>query len=221
MSNEDRAVHVFVDNSNIFGGAKDAAQLYEEEPIPPWPAIRVYWRNFFRLLHRGRRVETREFAGSVPPGNDEVWNHARRAGYTVDLLNRVEDAGSLVEQGVDELLHLRIALTILDHKPGLLVLATGDGSTSDYDTSFVGGARRALERGWQLEVWSWERYISNNYFRLEDEWGDQVSVNLLDTRYFSTTFVQGGSYTDPDTGDTVQVEDRVVSKLPDWLVDAP
>jgi hypothetical protein len=68
-------------------------------------------------------------AGSVPPGNQALWGAARAAGFDTTLLRRVDnDTGRLVEQGVDEAIHLRIANILLDSDdPGIMVIATGDG----------------------------------------------------------------------------------------------
>ena len=99
------ARHVFIDNSNIFGGAQRAATTLEPEAL--WLAVRVHYRNLFQLVERDGDVVSRVLAGSVPPGNDALWEHARRGGYDTDLLRRVEtDNGRLIEQGVDEMLHL-------------------------------------------------------------------------------------------------------------------
>lgn len=50
--------HIFVDNSNIFGGAQRAAKALE--PTASWHAIRVYYRHFFALLESDvGRVKTR------------------------------------------------------------------------------------------------------------------------------------------------------------------
>ena len=74
-------------------------------------------------------------AGSVPPGNDDLWAHAEDAGYQTDLLRKIEhDDGSLGEQAVDELMHLKIANVLLDFdEPQTLVLVTGDGKVSTAD----------------------------------------------------------------------------------------
>jgi hypothetical protein len=54
------------------------------------------------------------------------------------------------------MLHLKIANAILDHKPPqTLVMVSGDGKVSKWDTSFPGQAERALRAGWTAEVWSW------------------------------------------------------------------
>ncbi len=128
--------HVFADNSNIFGGAQQAADTYE--PGIPWIAVRVYYRNLFRLIEGSHQVVTRVLAGSVPPGSEELWDYARQGGYDTALLKKIDtDNGRLAEQGVDEVLHLKIANVLLDHDPPqTLILATGDGR--------VGGVRHGV-----------------------------------------------------------------------------
>jgi hypothetical protein len=63
----------------------------------------------------------------------------RQGGYDTDPLRKIErDDGRLGEQGVDEMLHLKIANVLLDYDaPQVLVLATVDGSDGDFQTSFT------------------------------------------------------------------------------------
>ncbi|KAF9116943.1 hypothetical protein BGX27_008091 [Mortierella sp. AM989] len=81
-------------------------------------------------------------------------------------------AGSRGEQGVDELLHLKMLETLLDHEPATMVLATGDGGDSEFGGGgFYGVIKRALDRGWQVEVVSWEDQLSGVYLELALEYG--------------------------------------------------
>lgn len=205
-------VHVFVDNSNIIGGARGAAAT--TEPHVPWVAVRVYFRNLFELIEGGRDVATRIMAGSIPPGNDALWEAARNHGYNTDLLRRVlADDGRLVEQAVDEMLHLKIANAILDNDPPqTLVIVSGDGRVSNYDTSFPKQAERALKRGWTVEVWSWRDQLSKAYERMVRQGVQNLTIHALDSYYESITFVKGGEYQVP--GGTVTLNDRVVRNLP-------
>lgn len=189
------AVHVFVDNSNIFRGARRTAGKLE--PTAHWMAVRVYYRNLFGLLEGKRPIATRVLAGSVPPGNDDLWDYARQAGYDTGLLKKVEtDEGYLAEQGVDELLHLKIANVLLDYDPPQdLVLATGDGRVSDFGTSFVQQVERAVKRKWSVELWSWEQGLSPNLRAVRDAHPASMALSLLDPLYWKLTFVKGGSYT--------------------------
>ena len=189
------AVHVFVDNSNIFHGARrTAAKL---EPTAHWMAVRVYYRHFFQLLEGEREVATRVMAGSVPPGNEDLWDYAKQAHYETDLLRKVDtDEGHLSEQGVDELLHLKIANVLLDYEsPQDLVLATGDGSVSNFGTSFVQQVQRAVKRQWSVELWSWEQGLSPKLGAVRDAHSKLVALSLLDPEYWKLTFIRGGSYT--------------------------
>ena len=172
------ARHIFVDNSNIYGGAQRAAESRESGSL--WMSIRVYYRSFFKLIE-GKDIATRVLAGSVPPGNEALWQTARDLGYNADLLQRVEqDDGRLTEQAVDEMLHLKIANPLLDHKPPqTLVIASGDGRDSQYGTSFPGQAERALRQGWNVEVWSWGEQLTNKYNRLCREYPGRIIVKSL------------------------------------------
>jgi hypothetical protein len=205
------ASYIFFDNSNIYGGAQRAGGALE--PGAPWPAIRIYYRNIFRLIEGPGPIQTRVLSGSVPPGNDLLWQTARDLGYDTDLLKRVEaDDGRLVEQGVDELLHLKIANVILDHDPPqTLVIASGDGSVSNYNTSFVMQAERALRRGWSVQVWSWTKQMTSKYNDLLGLYQGRLILKDLDPYYLSTTFVKGGGYV--FAGAAIWVQDRIVSPL--------
>jgi hypothetical protein len=204
--------HIFVDNSNIYGGAQRAAAKLEPGAVSM--AVRVYYRNFFQLVEAGGAdIATRALAGSVPPGSEPLWQTARDLGYNTDLLKRVEsDTGRLAEQAVDEMLHLKIANTLLDYnEPQTLVIGSGDGRVSDFDTSFPGQAERALKRGWTIEVWSWSEQLTRAYAALQDAYPGRVHVSALDPYYFSITFVKEGIYR--IRGAEVSVAPRIVSAL--------
>lgn len=205
------ARHVFIDNSNVFGVAQCVAEA--RDTWEHWRSVRLYYKNLFKLVE-GDDVATRGLAGSVPPDNEPLWQTARDLGYTTDLLVRVEgDDGRLVEQGVDEMLHLKIANAILDHKaPQTLVVVSGDGRISKWGTSFPKQAERALKWGWNVEVWSWSNGLTKQYDRLSTTYPGRVSVQTLDAYYRSVTFTKAGTYDIPGGG-TVTIAGRVVARL--------
>jgi hypothetical protein len=197
--------YVYIDNSNIYGGAMRAGKTVEKVP---WQAVRVYWPNLFKLIEGPRIISGKVLAGSVPPSNMKLWEYARKAGYKTELLKRVEaDDGRLLEQGVDEALHLKIANALLDHEPPqTLVLVTGDGQASEQGTSFVDQAERAARRGWDVEVWSWKAGLSGQFARTKAYANGRLAIHELDPYYRSITFlVKPG-------GGQIWTE-RVVSKL--------
>jgi hypothetical protein len=74
------------------------------------------------------------------------------------------------EQGVDEILHLKI-LQMLNTRPtpapegSTIVLATGDAACGQFNRDgFPGAVREAIKRGWTVELWSFSsgRYRSHS-----------------------------------------------------------
>jgi len=208
--------HVFFDNSNIYGGACDMRKI--NEPKSHWAAFRIYYRNHFQLIEHSRVVDEALLAGSVPPSCEGLWKYARAQGYSTDLLRRVEkDDGSVGEQGVDELLHLKIANCIIDNDPKgrVLVIATGDGRESEFGTGFKSQVESALKKNWEVEIWSWGPTLNRCYKNMAAKYPN-LKVNLLDPYYLSVTFLQGGTYYLMRKGVKIPhpVAERVVAPLP-------
>jgi hypothetical protein len=68
---------------------------------------------------------------------------------------------TLKEQGVDELLHLKMHESLLSYEPGVLVLASGDANAAQFSQgSFFKIALSALGRGWHVEVCSFSDGLS-------------------------------------------------------------
>jgi hypothetical protein len=70
------------------------------------------------------------------------------------------------EQGVDELLQLKLhqAIADVDDPPpkATIVLATGDGNVGQFsDDGFLGPVRTALKKGWKVELYAWEDGLSS------------------------------------------------------------
>jgi hypothetical protein len=76
------------------------------------------------------------------------------------------------EEAVDELLQLKFLQSLLDvpSPPPLgstIVLATGDGASSQFNPDgFIGCVRRAVERGWRVELVGWEDTTSRAWIEL-------------------------------------------------------
>ncbi len=187
-------IHVFYDNSNVWGGAQ--AHRIANEPNVPWVALRIHTTHMFNLIEQGRAATSRVLAGSVPPSTEELWEWARKNKYQTALLRKVEsDDGSIIEQGVDEILHLKIANVLIDYpNTDTLVVVTGDGNLSEFGTGFISQIERAIKLGWRIEVWSWSKTLSRKYLTLQKKWPLQVKLIALDPFYESVTFVQPGHY---------------------------
>ncbi|WPH00188.1 Hypothetical protein R9X50_00301100 [Acrodontium crateriforme] len=89
----------------------------------------------------------------------------------------------MIEQGVDEILHLKILESVVDYdKPSTIVLATGDAAQAEYSQGFMAMVERALKKGWKVELVSWSANISMMYRKKEwaKAWGEQFKVIFLD-----------------------------------------
>ena len=74
------------------------------------------------------------------------------------------------EQGVDELLQLKLhqAIADVDVAPpnATIVLATGDGNVGQFnEEGFLGCVRTALKKGWRVELYAWEGGLSRSWKR--------------------------------------------------------
>lgn len=88
-----------------------------------------------------------------------------------------------VEQGVDEILHLKILESVVDvEAPATIVLATGDAAAAEYSQGFMRMVERALKKGWRVELVSWSAGISGAYKNREfrQKWGDAFRIIKLD-----------------------------------------
>ena len=119
-----------------------------------------------------------------------MWQLVENLGCKTSLLHRIAAGG---EQAVDEVLHLKMADLLLDvDPPETLALLSGNGHTSQFESSFPAHVKRALDRGWEVEIYSWECSMSHR-------WYDNVLKNYsraryvkLDDFYGAITFIQEG-----------------------------
>ncbi|KAI9809613.1 MAG: hypothetical protein M1825_000045 [Sarcosagium campestre] len=165
------------------------------------------------ILERGRRVKKRVLVGSQPlaPPITEVQacgyetsildrvlksrepHHPKYKGRLSANGNTTSGPSSgseasvapqrLVEQAVDEILHLKMLESLVDSPgPGIMVLATGDAAEAEYSEGFMRMVTRALEKGWVVELVSFSRNMSFSYRRKEfrSQWAERFQVLELD-----------------------------------------
>ncbi|KAJ5088443.1 hypothetical protein N7456_012059 [Penicillium angulare] len=207
LSVEPRPIHVFVDMSNILVGFHNAVKISRK--IPTTTRIRrldMSFSNFSLILERRRQATKRVLVGSDRvPSIDE----AEKLGYEANILDRVHKSKHTsrplkfhskghrsgkpemaeafgerwVEQGVDEILHLKILESLIDtDEPATIVLATGDAAEAEYSGGFLRMVERALQRGWNVELASFSQLTSHAYKKKEfrDKWGSRFQMIELD-----------------------------------------
>lgn len=208
---DSRPIHVFVDMSNILVGFHDAVKLARNIPtISRIRRLNISFINLSLIMQRGRATAKTVLVGSDRlPCIDE----AEKLGYEANILDRVhkikhtpsrpskhrkppgkgsqfgkpEMAGTSaerwVEQGVDEILHMKILESLVDtDEPATIVLATGDAAEAEYSAGFMRMVERALQRGWNVELVSFSHIMSHAYSKKEfrERWGNHFKIIELD-----------------------------------------
>lgn len=96
---------------------------------------------------------------------------------------KTPSAPKWVEQGVDEILHLKMCQSIIDTEvPSTMVLATGDGAVAEMSDGFLAHVERALKKGWKVELISWGQQINSGYRKRQfrSKWAEQFTIIELD-----------------------------------------
>jgi hypothetical protein len=208
-----RPIHVFVDMSNIMVGFHDSVKLARNIPVKTRiRRLPLSFQNFSLILERGRPAAKRVLVGSdrfaaIDEGQklgyeanilDRVHKvkHVTRRQLKYRKNPRVssQEGGSgsetndapeerWVEQGVDEILHLKILESLVDtDEPATIVLATGDAAEAEFSGGFMKMVERALQRGWNVELVSFSQVTSFAYRRKEfrAKWGKQFRFIALE-----------------------------------------
>lgn len=160
--------HIFIDHSNIWGGARLASSI--KHPKKAEDRARLAVRKLDDVL-KGRRqgVSTKIVSGGIPPGMEPLWEEYQRAGYDTQRLFRGKD---WKERGVDHSIigHMWRLLTLYRDARTTLVLASGDGKKNEFGTSFFEVLEEVLKSGrypeWRVELASFDwKYPDEGHVR--------------------------------------------------------
>lgn len=139
----------------------------------------IYFKEQDRAYH-----ERKKRAKAPPANNVATLNVGGGGNGSGSETNAPQYAPArMIEQGVDEILHLKILESVVDTDvPGTMVLATGDAARAEYSEGFMAMAERALKKGWTVELVSWSSNISQMYTRpaWTSAWAERFRVITLD-----------------------------------------
>lgn len=177
-----KPLHIFWDGNNILAGARDAARHQGEAGFE---RARVYFQNLLDLVRDSRHPVESWMIGNVPPPEDGVWAHASRLGIRLDLSQRTA-AGR--EGLLDQTLRERMLAAEFDYpEKGTIALLSGDGAGYERREGFYADLRRLKDRGWDIELYSWESRINQHMKRWVLSNGRYCS---LDRWYAYITFIE-------------------------------
>ena len=177
------SVLIYWDISNIDVAGREVAEELEEDR---W-RFRIDLRKTLRLAHADRGLLGKPYAaGSVPPGTRGFWERLTGLGVELDLFDRGAATGS--EQEVPDV-HLRERMLgdLADKEPGVVVLLTGDGRGYNEGKGFYKNLERMHQKGWRIELLSWEHSCHKGMRGWVEENGVFVP---LDDFYEAITFVE-------------------------------
>lgn len=187
------ASHIFVDSSNIYLGFQRLLQDTYPETYPAYSHRKPFMdlAVLSTILQREGPAPVKVLVGSSPVL--QSWAPAKSLGYEVSILERVTKqrvhlhGGGPVqhrkaEQGVDELIHMKMLESILDAPPSHMVLASGDANVAEYSNGFYNVITKALARGWTVDVVAFcqglNKLWENDAFRRQ--WGPSYNILYLD-----------------------------------------
>lgn len=181
----DSYVCLYVDNSNVFHEGQRFATTVKGEPRADF---RLYFKNFMKLVVAGRKVAEVVWAGSIPPGNDDLWTYLEGLGIKPDLIPRA-DSGE--NETVDHKIQLRMHRHARKYKasPGTMILATGDGKGYFKEEGFLYDVEGFVQDGWNIEVVSWDHSCHGELKKFAVKHGKYIK---LDDYYEKISFVKGG-----------------------------
>jgi hypothetical protein len=171
-------VHVFADVSNLVGGARALAPTHGEPP----DTVRIHARRLLDVLGRGREIVSAVAVVNARMGAGVAAAY-RRAGWTVATVEPGLVTGR--EQAGDEILQNAIIRALAEDPRATLVLATGDGASSDCGLGFMGTLMLVRSVGCRFAVVSWASTLSR---RLRDLALACGTLYLLDPVYRVVTF---------------------------------
>jgi hypothetical protein len=156
--------HIFIDHSNVWGGARLATRI--NNPEIPDRTARISVENLDKIIGGNlNNVFTKIVSGGIPPGMEGVWAEYHRAGYDTQRLFRDEN---WKERGVDHSIigHMWRLLATRQDEAVVLVLVSGDGSINEFGTSFYEVLETILKDdgyvSWNVELYSFDWVCSND-----------------------------------------------------------
>lgn len=189
--NSRRAVHFFLDMSNIMIGAKTVAASKGEGPLR-CSDIRVHFENLRHFVQQDRVWGSGYAAAGLHRG-EGVKAQAESSGIQFDVCEL--GCRTNTEQGVDEKIIAKMAYMMFRQAapnpptPGVIVLATGDGNGHLEGAGFLPVLKAFHHLGFEIEVLSWRHSLNTAL----GEWAAQHGQLIeLDSWYEELTYIEYG-----------------------------
>lgn len=180
---------MLVDIPNVTNSLRDVS-CKREGDFTAFDRTRLSLRNLYRLGHADRPVAGSLWAGVDRPSLRWLAASIRAFASDAEIDLRQPGRDDDREQQITDLVLAQRMARLLDHRPGLLVLVTGDGAGWARGDGMFAAARRLSDRGWAVEVLAWADSLNRHLAA----WASQPPHVLveLDAFYRAITYVEGG-----------------------------
>jgi hypothetical protein len=182
-------LHMLVDIPNVTNSLRDVSRKREGD-FTAFDRTRLSLRNLYRLAHADRRVAGSLWAGLDRPSVRWLPGAIRAFAPDAEIDLRQPGYEDDREQQITDLVLAQRMARLLDHRPGLLVLVTGDGAGWACGDGMFAAAQRLAGHGWAVEVLAWADSLNRHLAA----WASRPPHALveLDAFYRPITYIEGG-----------------------------
>jgi hypothetical protein len=174
-------ISLFWDNSNIWLVGRGVCA--RREPGDEG-GFRIHFANLLNYARNGRVINYAFVGGSIPPESDPLWGRFEDLHIRVEKQERGVSGGEIA---VDEAIQLAMANRLLDMpQPETFVLLTGDGAGYSQGKGFIAALERAVRKGCNIEVVSWDAGINRYLKSFAETHGRYISLEPV---YDRVTFI--------------------------------
>jgi hypothetical protein len=171
-------IHIYVDNSNVWIGAKKKGREMKgfRADCKEDHRVRINYDLLTDAVARGRPVAKGTLYGSEPPKLDPVWEKIRELGW--EVVTKLRSHVTKKEKEVDSQIVTDILkLATSGIKPSTIVLISGDGDMYPAVQEIV-----QKKEGWKIEICTWENILSFRLRQLCDAY-ENCSFHPLDDHW--------------------------------------
>ena len=173
-------VFIFVDDSNIWIGAKKLAADKMNLKCEEDPRLRLDIGKVTDVVADDRKVAWGVLYGSEPPPIDSVWQKIRKCGLKVNVTKRstfTEREKQVDQQMVTDITKL-VSSNIFK---GKIMMVSGDAD-------MIPAVNESLRKKWSTEIWMWKNGISKSLTKLAEENPGLLTIHTLDLYLEEITF---------------------------------
>lgn len=186
---------LLIDNSNIFIETKNLVG----------PEGRFDYDKFEKNYTNSDNKK-KILVGSTPPKSDTFWSTMKNKGYEVYTFERKSSGEKAVDS---KIIAKGVSYIVQQEHPATLDLLSGD-----FDMFPL--IQEALEKKWNVNLWSWKDSLSKDYLGIEEieiKYLDDVAENLIYFKYENNGYVKNEYFKERETRHERERQEREFNQV--------